>query len=165
VRIDAYLTETNEGEIGLGERDCTNEQVDLRHPLNDTWAVFWFLLYPGTYSLCHRPYQGRGRWNRQAQIHLVEPTPQHCSFVSSSGNTSHGFVRCEIPPGQTQQFFDGFVNEPTGKPHYCAADCSECLAEGGRCICHRSSKEHSNTCPSCEACPEEDQEAQRCRCG
>lgn len=163
VRVDAFLLEYNKGELGLGERGCSAGTVDLRQPLNDTWAVFWFLLYPGTYTLCHRPLEGRGRWREQARIHLVEPTPQHCSQVRNASSV-HGHVRCEFPQGEMQTFFDGFVNEPTEKPHRCTFDCAECLAEGGTCTCFKSGKAALDTCAACQGCPEWARSSGLCQC-
>mmetsp|Transcript_41616 Transcript_41616/g.120511 ORF Transcript_41616/g.120511 Transcript_41616/m.120511 type:complete len:252 (+) Transcript_41616:66-821(+) len=163
VRIDAFLFESNFGEIGLGEASCPAGGVDLRHPLNDTWAVFWFLLYPGTYTICHRPLEGKGRWTEQVKFHLMEPTPQHCSQVTNASSV-RGYVGCELPEGQVQMFFDGTVNEEVERPSRCAFDCEECLAEGGTCLCHLSDNDAANTCGACAECSAAQRASGRCQC-
>jgi len=150
IRVDAFLRFRNKGEIGLGEADCKVRGVELKHELNNTWGVYWFLLNPGTYTICHRERVGRGKWTEQTKFYILQPTAKHCSYISDK-ETQNASVACEFPPDQTIQFFDGFLNEETRKPNRCVGTCDQCLEEGGNCKCQLS-KNWDHPCHKCWEC-------------
>jgi len=150
VGVNAFLRFRNKGELGLGEADCSVRGVEVKHELNNTWGVYWFLLYPGTYTICHRDLVGRGRWTEQTKFHILEPTARHCSYITDKV-TKEPAVSCEFPPDDTIQFFDGFVNEPTKKPSRCVGTCEECMAEGGNCKCQKT-ESVNHPCLKCFPC-------------
>lgn len=136
-RMEVFLNSTNSGELGLSIEDCAADSVELIHLLNDSWTESWYLLYGGSYSICHRQNPMSDDWVFNARIHLLEPTPRHCSAVRN-GQSTDGFVTCEFEDDAKFMFFDGFLNEATDKPAKCTFDCETCLADGGKCKCHGS---------------------------
>mmetsp|Transcript_20936 Transcript_20936/g.55447 ORF Transcript_20936/g.55447 Transcript_20936/m.55447 type:complete len:237 (+) Transcript_20936:2-712(+) len=170
-RVDVFLHNGNEGLLGLGKGSCSvagGQTINLVHELNNTWAVFWFLLHPGTYTICHRP-TGAIKWYVEASFHMLPPTPRYCSFIPNpdlpppvNGTMANGTgaVRCELPTGVTAPYFDGFYNMPAERPDRCVHNCAGCLALGGKCICHGL----SGTCDVCFACSDADKKAENCVC-
>lgn len=159
-RVDVFLYEKNEGRLGLGQGGCSTtggKTIGLIHDLNDTWAVFWFLLHPGKYTICHRPSYAV-RWYEEATFYLLPPTPRNCGLLTNS--SAVGGVQCLLPSGFSMPYFDGFYNLMTERPDRCVHNCAECLALDGRCICHGA----SNSCDICAACSEADIQAQKCKC-
>merc|ERR1711924_278138 len=124
--------------MGIGELDC--EKPELLHELSDSWMSMWYLYYPGSYTVCHRPAPSaedpRPEWREQVKVHLLEPTPEHCSYMRNASSSS-GFVRCELNPNNTIRVFDGFVNNGTiPQSHRCTFDGNECDSLGGTCVCY-----------------------------
>merc|ERR1712216_268102 len=127
------------------------------------------LYYPGTYTICHRPAASdvnpRPLWREQVKFHLLDPTPEHCSYMRNDSSV-HGYVHCELDVNGTVPFFDGFVNHmnngSVAQSHRCTADCSECLSLGGRCSCYGAGSQ--GTCEACNACTEAQRLNQNCTC-
>merc|ERR1711907_65381 len=82
-RVNAFMVQgrENDGVLGIGETDC--RKPELLHELSDNWMSMWYLYYPGTYTICHKPAatlsDPRPYWREQTKVHLLEPTPEHCS--------------------------------------------------------------------------------------
>mmetsp|Transcript_53356 Transcript_53356/g.121488 ORF Transcript_53356/g.121488 Transcript_53356/m.121488 type:complete len:242 (-) Transcript_53356:15-740(-) len=162
VRVEVYLSEYNDGEIGLGNANCV-EKPELIQPLNDTWVVFWYLVYPGTYAICYAP-DGSTEFIQQGVVHLLEPDVKNCDMLRNSSltNQTHGQIQCAFPVTQPLSVFDGFTEETIPKPSQCMPDCAACRAVGGACRCLDETElaEDRKTTASCEdqcqQCPPED---------
>jgi len=176
IRVNTFLTAVNEGQLGLGQGDCANAgRIELIHKLNNSWAAFWYLFYPGTYAVCFCPNcvpdsTATPVWNLQMKVHLLEPNPTHCGYIKGPtfDATSHpyGHVYCIIPSGTPIKFFDGFYNEHIFKHSMCMPDCASCLAEGGKCRCHPDGEPTTeNTCAACNLCTPAQLAGGDCSCG
>merc|ERR1719178_586710 len=98
-RVNAFLAEKNNGELGLGHgsKNCSNPEVV--HALDDTWMSTWYLYYAGSYSICHKAAPTRQtpapQWLAQGEFHLLEPSPLNCGKVRNSSATP-GYAFCEL---------------------------------------------------------------------
>lgn len=146
VRVDAFLRSNNKGQLALGQFNCSNP--DLIHDLNNTWTAFWYLLYPGVYTVCSRA-SPTDAWKNETQIVLLDAANETCSYIlnpnstamctSQQNGTTFRYskqLQCDMSNVTAPMpFFDGFINNQTAVPRTsCVTSCADCRAKGGSCF-------------------------------
>jgi len=150
--IEVALSARNDGWLGLAEENCLGHMEQV-HAVNDSRLVYWHVMYPGSFTICHIPYDRPEKRVQQAKFHVLDATAYRCGLLFTNGTRN---VRCEFPTQRVERF-DGFELVKGPRPPECLPDCQACLAQQGLCYCAGSLD--GELCRKCMDC-----ESKECEC-